>query len=792
MDDLSNSDMLPQLSEDMGQLALPSPEEEGGELLAPEDTQGQEEEGFYENLAEQMEEMHLGRIASELLEGIEEDKSSRAEWEQANEKGLKYLGFKLEEAKEVPFLQACRAFDTTLSTALLRSYSTARAELFPAAGPVTSKIAGESNEALEDQGERVKEWMNYYLTDYDEEYYPDSERLLLYTTMIGCGFRKVYQDPVLKQPVARFIDPQYFIVNNNCVSLLSSSRLTHELRLSKREILLRQLSGFYRDIDLPFLTDSEGDESSLTKTVQQMEGVKPDKKGDKPSLFTFYEVHCDLSLEGMDVFESKDKDVQLPLPYIVTICENTRQILSIRRNWEEGDPDYKRIQYFVQYNYLPGFGLYGIGLASLLGSNSVVLTSLLRQLVDKGTLCNFPGGLRAKGLKLESNDKAIGPSEFLEVDTGGLPLQQAIMPMPYSEPSVVLKELRNEIVQQTQSLASTAETQVAENKADVAVGTILASLEVSNRVISTVLRSFHVSLGRELKLLYNLFGKYLPDTPYPFLVPGKQISIMRQDFNDRIKIIPVSDPVLSTSMQRTLTAQAVMQIAERWPQLHNMKNVIRRTYQSMRVDNIDEILPSDQEAIPLDPITENMNILEGKPVTAAVWQDHPSHILVHTQFSHQNPDKQAEIMAHIFVHRAYDYAIKMQLAMGQQMPSLEELTSPEIQNQIALQAAQVTQQQQMAEAEEIKRQTVDPQQVMMMDIQQREKAAQLKHQEAQLKAETEAFKAQLQFESEKNKQRIAQEMADEKHETDLEIQEMKLQEKHKEYVRQDFGKRSQD
>lgn len=757
----------------------PSQEEEDHDDNREEEEEPQGD--FHENLAERMEESDLMRLAADLLESIAEDEASRKEWDEANDKGFKYLGFLLEEEKDVPFMKACRVFDPTLATALLRFYATARAELFPAQGPVNVQTIGEVNSALEDQGERIKTWMNYYLTEMDTEYYPDSERLLMYLGLVGCAFRKVYQDPVLNRSVARFINPQDFIVNNDCVSLLSSDRLTHVLHLSKKEIMLRQMSGFYRDTPLPLDNEGNEEESQTTKTVQKMDGIKPPQDEKKKSLFTIYETHCDLALDTVETLERDGEEIHVPLPYIVSICKTTRKILSIRRNWEEDDPDHKRIAYFVQYNYLPGFGIYGLGLTRLLGSNAIVLTSLLRQLVDKGTLNNFPGGLRVKGLKLDKNDKAIGPSEFLEVETGGLPIRDAIMPMPYAEPSVVLKELRNELVQQTQNLASMAETQVSENKADAPVGTVLALLEVSNRVQSSVLRSLHMSLSYEFSLLYKLFGKYLPDVPYPFLVPGKELSIMRKDFNDRLKVVPVSDPTLTTSTQRLMRAQAELQLAQSAPQLYNMKNVHKRVCEAMHVENIDEILTPDMEALPLDPVTENMNILEGRPVKAAVWQDHPAHILVHTQFLQQNPDKQAEIMEHVNVHRAYDYAVKMQLALGQPLPPLEEIVQPEIQNMIALQVAQVVQQQQQAQAEAVRQQTVDPNQVMMMDIEQRREAASLKHEEAKLKSDTEIFKAQLNFEAEKNKQKTQKELAEEKNETEMEIQQMKLQEKGTDY-----------
>ena len=752
-----------------------------GEML-DEEMQDPEapEEAFHDNLAEHLEESTLARLAADLLESIEEDRASRQQWEESCKKGLKYLGFTLEEAKNVPFMSACRAFDTTLATTLLHFYGTARAELFPAEGPVNTQVTGEPTPALEEQSERIKAWLNHYLTEFDREYYPDSEQMLMYIGLMGCGFRKVYQDPVLKRPVARFIQPDDFIVNNDCVSILSSDRLTHVLHLSKKDILLRQRSGVYRDKPLPFLLDNEQQNSGTRQAVQRIEGIKTTQNEQKKSLFPIYEVHCTLDLARHGE-QDPEKD-SLPLPYIIDLCPTSRTILSIRRNWEENDPEYKKKNCFVHYRYLPGFGLYGFGLAHLLGSNAVVLTSLLRQLVDKGTLSNFPGGLRVKGLQLDENNKAVGPSEFLEIETGGLPIRDAIMPMPYAEPSAVLREIRNDLVQQTQNLAAMAETQVSENKADVPVGTILALLEVSNRVQSSVLRSLHMSLSYEFSLLYDLFGKYLTNDPYNFRVPGKEYSIQQHDFSDRLKVVPVSDPTLTTSTQRLMRAQAELQLAQSAPQFYNLKNVHRRLCQAMHVENIDEIMPPDAEALALDPATEDMNLLEGRPLKAAVWQDHASHILVHTAFLQhpailQDQIKQASLMEHINVHHAYKYAVDIQTAIGHPLPPLEDIVEPQIQNMIALEVAQAVQQQQQQQQEAIRQQTVDPNQVMMMDIEQRREAAAMKHAESKLKSDTEIFKAQLNFEAEKNKQKVQQEIAEEKNEVSKEIQEMKLQEK---------------
>lgn len=732
-----------------------------------------ENQTFYENLAEKLPENELNGIAAKLLEAIDEDKESRTEWEQAYLKGIRYLGFKLEDFKDVPFMTACRAFDTTMSTALLRFYSMARAELFPNQGPANYEIWGEKTETLEEQGNRVKEWLNYYLTQEDKDYYPDSERLLMYLGIIGCVFRKVSQDPLTNKPISRFINPPDFIVNNNCVSILSSTRLTHVLHLTKHDIKIRQLNDYYREFDLPAVNDDLEQDSETKKTIQNIEGVNTSVYENK-DLFDIYEVHTDWVFDNLDSFERKSEKLDIPLPYIVTICGTSRKVLSIRRNWHEDDEFCKRKECFVQYNYLPGFGLYGMGLAQLIGSNQVVLTSILRMLLDAGALRNFPGGLKVKGLRIENNDKAIGPSEFLDVETGGLPIRDSVMPMPYQEPSAVLKELRNELIEQTQTLASTSETQIAENNKNAPVGTTLAILEVANKVQSSIFRSLHNSLTNELDLLYSFFGKYLPDSAHAFNLPGKEVKISREDFSDNIRMVPVSDPNLTTPTQRILRAEALVRISETAPELYDKRKVQIRMLEALNIADINEVLPPPEEAEPLDPVTENMNVLRGKPLKAAIYQDHASHIIAHTAFIQNNPESEPTMMDHIYEHRAFEYLVQMQSKMGMQMPPEEALRDPQVQNDIAMKSAQIAEQEMQQKASQ-ENPALDPSQLMMADIQQRREETIAKEKIATQKVESEAFKAQLQFETEKEKMETQKQLAEEKNDTALTLEEMKLE-----------------
>ena len=728
---------------------------------------------FYENLAEKIPETELNGIAAKLLDSIEEDKESKNDWEEAYLKGIRYLGIKLEDFKDVPFMTACRAFDPTMTTAWLRGYAMIRSELFPNDGPASYKIKGTQTEDLQEKGTRAKDWLNYYLTQEDRDYYPDSDRLLMYLIIVGCAFRKTSQDPITNKPIARFINPADFIVNNNCVSILSSTRLTHVLHLTKTEIRIRQLKGFYRDVELPDINDNVEQDSETKKTIQNIEGINTSVYENK-DLFDVYEVHADWLFDNLDSFEKKAEKLDIPLPYIITICATSRKVLAIRRNWEEDDEYCRRIECFVQYNYLPGLGLYGMGLAELIGSNQVALTSILRQLIDAGTLRNFPGGLKVKGLRIENNDKAIGPSEFLDIETGGLPIKDSIMTMPYQEPSSVLKELRNELIEQTQVLASTAETKIAENNREAPVGTTLAILEVANKIQNVIFKSLHVSLTNELKLIARLFAKYLPEEPYSFNLTERESSIQRGDFHESVCIIPISDSDLITPTQRILRAETLLRLAETAPELYDKRNVHLRMLESLNIDSIDEVMPPEQEVEPLDPITENMNILLGKAVKAAIYQDHPAHKISHLALLADHPDLEPIITAHNAEHDAFEYLLNMQTQMGMTMPPEEALKDPQVQNDIAMKVAQISEQSLQQKASQ-ENPAIDPSQLMMADIQQRREETISKEKIAAEKSELEAFKAQLKFEAEKNKMEVQKQLAEEKNDTALTLEELKLE-----------------
>ena len=728
--------------------------------------------GFHENLADILPENALNKLSAFLIASIEEDIEARKEWLDTVEKAKQYLGFSLEDTENSPFRQATRTYDTTLSNALIRFYATTRAELLPDSGPAGIKISGSSNEFLEAKSAKIRDWINHYLTVIDEPYYSDFERFLLYLGLYGSCFKKVYYDEIKKRPISRFIMPHDFIVDCDCTSILESNRLTHVLHLSKREIILKQENGIYRDVELNYLKSPDGTSGGNEDTD---EGSRIDEVNldayTKRSLFPVYEIHSYLNLRDFvegDII-SDLTEYALPLPYIVVIDKITKEVLSIRRNWQEDDPEKKRINYFVQYNYLPGFGIYGIGLAHLIGSNAITLTKILRQLVDAGTFKNLPGGLRMKGFKQQANDLIIGPGEFVEVDTGGISLQEAFMPLPYSGPSEALMQLKAEIIQQTRELASTSEMGMLESREDIATGTAIAFLETNNRIQSSVLRSIHYSLTNELQLILDTFRKTLEVERFDS-GQGEQ-EITAEDLYNEIKIVPVADPVNNSSVQRIMKAETVLRTAQQDPSIHNMRNIFASIYKAMGMseEQVESILlpdPSEEEVLPLDPISENFKTLRGEPIKAAIWQEHAAHIYSHGIFAEEYPETKPLIAAHIKEHQAYEYLVRMQQMLGIQLPPLEEISQPEVQNKIALETAGALNEMQALQEENAPAQ-IDPNALLMADIQQKAAETEAKERIANLKAETDIFKTQLDFEKEKAKIESEEDIAKLKAETDI-------------------------
>ena len=706
--------------------------DDGGVEIDFEPSEDEEEEITHDsNLALYMGDMDLTGLGEMLLSGVEEDKQSRGEWETTMSEGIKLMGLKIED-RQTPFKGACGVYDPLLAEAVVRWQAVACGELLPASGPVKTQITGVANEQLEAQASRVKDFMNLYLTELAPEFYEEFDQMLFWLALVGSTFKKVYQDRLLGRPVSRFVLPDNFIVAYGTTDLETSPRFCHITPMTRRNFRLAQLAGVYRDIKVGDPQPDDTDQTPIQSQVDGVQGVEPGAEGTEE--YKIYEVYADLNLEG---FENEDG---IPLPYIVTIEEGSRKVLSIYRNYEEGDPTFKRQGNFVHYKLMPGVGFYGLGYAHLLGNSAKTATSIRRQLIDAATLNNFPGGLRVKGMRLDDNNIGIGPTEFREIDTGGMPIQNAIMTMPYKEPSQVSLALLKETYESARNLANTAEIAVGEGRQDAPVGTTVALMEAATRLQSATLKRSHKAFNRELKMIANLFGKYLPDEPYPFPVRGGMSAIMREDFSDNIDVIPVSDPNISSSAQRMMRAEALLRFATQQPDQHNLRAAYRQMYVEMGIDEekIEALLlPEQEKPKPLDPLSENQNALTGKPLVAGAYQDHDAHIAAHAPIAEENP----ALQAHINEHLALKMRLQVEQIIGQPLPPPGQPLPPEIENQLAVMVAQAMQQ--LAPSYKPQPQGPDPMlQVEQMKVQQREADSKLDAQvnmaKAQLEAQTDA------------------------------------------------------
>lgn len=718
------------------------PTEEEGEIVAEHD----------ENLCEYLSDMDLSGLAEQVMSGVTDDLESRGEWETTMKRGIELLGLTFED-RTTPFNGACGVFDPLMAEAVIRWQAIARGELMPAAGPVKTQIIGVPNKDLEAQASRVQEWMNLYLTELAPEYYEEFDQMLMWLPLVGSTFKKVYQDPILGRPVARFVTPQNFIVSYNTSDLSTSPRFAHVTPMTKKQLKLAQLSGAYRKIDIGDPQQNLSEADPIQSEVDKVQGIEPGAEGTDE--YNIYEVYVDLDLKG---FENEDG---IPLPYIVTIDEQSRKVLSIRRNWKEGDETFQKRNYFTHYKFIPGLGFYGLGYAHILGNSAKTATSIRRQLIDAGTLNNFPGGLRVKGMRIEDNNIGIGPTEFREIDTAGLPIQNAIMTMPYKEPSAVSLELLRETYEGARNLANTAEIAVGDGRQDAPVGTTVALMEAATRVQSATLKRAHKSLGKELKMIADLFGEYLPDTPYPFPVRGGTKAIMREDFDNNVDVIPVSDPNISSSAQRMMRAEALLRFATQAPEMHNTQEAFRQMYIEMGIEpeRVEALLPNKQamQPVPLDPLTENQNAMMGMPLKAGEYQDHDAHIAAHMPIAEQNPNLQA----HINEHMALKMRVQVQQIIGQPLPPPGTPLPPEIENQIAMAVAQAMQQL----APQYKPQAQpDP----LMEIE----AAKVTQKAAseQLRADVELKKAELEFQSDEQDRATKEKIAAMKAAVDMQKQ----------------------
>jgi len=597
------------LEEDMGILpeAVELPEAMDDPLLSLEDqilsrmdSKGEELAPsvmpFNSNFADDIPESVRDKIAAYLKEVTEKDKKNRAPWLDIIEKAKNLLGFKIEEIQDGDVANTrksnssignsaqVKTYDTTFSSSVLRLWATLRSELLPATGPVGFRTDISVDQDYELKGEMVRDILNEYLTVEDKGFYPDYDRFLLYLILYGCVFRKIYYDPITGKPLSRFIMPEDFLFDNNCSSITESNRLTHIRYLSKREILFNMNSGIFSKLDLDYLDNVGSSEGEEAKDENEQKQVDP-----TGSRFPFYETHEYLVLNDFFDDSSSLEDYSIPLPYVITRCGVTNQIVSLTPNWDESDPTRTRINCFIHYNLFPGFDVFGLGLAQILGSNSKSLTSMQQMAIDAAIFQNFPGGMKSKGIKTTNNDLTILPGQFVTVETGNLSLRDSIMPLPYNGPSPALLEYINRITAQTQELASTTEAGLAENNQNTPVGTTIALLEVSNRMQSAIMRTVHSSFSEELQLFYKMFN--LPSLPLD---------------KESLKVIPVSDPSVESSTQRIIKAESILKLASSSPELHNMREVYLKVYQALGINDIDKILlpevaPQEQQEQPIDP-----------------------------------------------------------------------------------------------------------------------------------------------------------------------------------------------
>jgi len=718
------------------------------------------DEDFDANLAEFMDENELSLLASELIDAVEDDLSSRKDWIQTYVDGLDLLGMKLEERTE-PWAGACGVTHPLLSEAIVKFQSETIMETFPAAGPVKTKIIGKETPEKKEAAERVKDDMNYRLTEEMPEFRPEHERMLWGLGLAGNAFKKVYFDPAMGRQTSIFVPAEDIVVPYGASSLKTSERITHVMRKTENEIRKLQVDGFYRDIDL-------GEPTNTLDDVEKKIAEKMGFRATTDSRYRLYEINVDLDLSGYEDTDKKGGETGIALPYIVTVDKSSQKVLAIRRNWEPDDKLKEKRNHFVHYGYIPGFGFYCFGLIHLIGAFAKSGTSILRQLVDAGTLSNLPGGLKSRGLRIKGDDTPISPGEFRDVDVPSGSIRDNILPLPYKEPSQVLASLMNQIIDEGRRFASAADMKVADMSANSPVGTTLAILERTLKVMSAVQARVHYALHEELRLLKAIIRDYTPEEYNYEPVQGNRRA--KQSDYDQVDVIPVSDPNAATMSQKVVQYQAALQLAQTAPQLYDLPLLHRQMLDVLGIKNYAKLVPMQDDIRPRDPVSENQNILKGKPVKAFMYQDHQAHITVHMATMQdpkiqalvgQDPQQaqmlQAAMMAHVNEHLGYEYRKQIEQAMGMQIPEDNEdndqVIPKEMEVMISQKAAQASQQilqqhQQEAQMQQAQQQMQDP--VVQMQMQELQiKQAEQQRKAAKDQADNAAKMAQIEVEKER-------------------------------------------
>ena len=694
---------------------------------------------FDANLAEALDDNELQGLAQDLIGLIDSDIESRKDWADTFVKGLDVLGFKYEERTD-PWEGACGVYSTVLAEAAIRFQAETMSETFPAAGPVRVKVLGEETADKAEAAERVKADMNYELTERMVEYRPEHERLLYSLGLAGSAFKKVYFDPNMGRQVAIYIPAEDVIVPYGASHIETAERVTHVMRKTKNELKKLQAMGFYREVDLgepqPFHTDIE-----KRKAEEGGYSITDDDR------YAIYEIHADLIIDSVD-----EDDDEIAKPYVVTIERGTNNVLAIRRNWSEEDPLMLKRQHFVHYVYVPGFGFYGLGLIHIIGGYARAGTSLIRQLVDAGTLSNLPGGLKSRGLRIKGDDSPIEPGEWKDVDVPSGSIRDNIMPLPYKEPSQTLLALLNQITTEGRRLGAISDMNISDMSANAPVGTTLALLERTLKPMAAVQARVHYAMKQEFKMLKAIMAEYAP-TEYDYIPMRGEVSARVADYM-MVDVIPVSDPNSSTMAQRVVQYQAVLQMAQSAPQIYDLPQLHRQMIEVLGVKNADKLVPTQDDLKPTDPVSENMDALNGKPLKAFIYQDHDAHITTHQAFMQdpmvaqmigQNPQGQAimaALQAHLAQHLGFNYRKQMEEKLGAPLPAPNEELPENIEVTLAQLMAkagtQLTQaHQQQAAQTQAQQQAQDP----VLQLQQQELA--IKQQEAQRKAQKDAADIEL-------------------------------------------------
>ena len=749
------------------------------------DEQGPED--FDSNLADYMDSSALQSIASELLDLVDADVNSRKDWVDSFVKGLEVLGMKYEERTE-PWSGACGVYSTLLTEAAIRFQAEMITETFPAQGPVKTQIIGAIDKMKEEAADRVSADMNYKLTDEMIEYRPEHERMLYSLGLTGAAFKKVYYDPAYGRQTAIFLPAEDMVMPYGASNIYNSERVTHIMRKTKNEIKKLQVAGFYRDVDL-------GEPVRIFTDVEKKKAEDQGYSLTDDDRFQLLEIHADFDMPG---FEDEDG---IALPYVITIERGTQEVLAVRRNWEEDDKHKLKRQHFVQYTYIPGFGAYGLGLIHLIGGYARAGTSLIRQLVDAGSLSNLPGGLKSRGLRIKGDDTPIAPGEFRDVDVPSGTVRDNIMPLPYKEPSQTLLALLNQITEEGRRLGAISDMSISDMSANAPVGTTLALLERTLKTMSAVQARVHASLRMEFKLLKNIIRDFAP-TSYTY-DPDKADRSAKQSDYDIVEVIPVSDPNAATMAQRIMQYQAAIQLAQGAPQIYDLPKLHRQMLEVLGIKNADELIPGTEDQKPRDPISENMSFLTGKPVKAFIYQDQDAHISTHMamlqdpmvmQMMGQNPmaqQMQGAIMAHIAEHLAFSYRVKVEEQLGVPLPAPDVEMSEETEIGVSRLVAQAAQQllgvnQQEAQAQQAQQQAQDPMlqlqqqtlQIQAQDVQRKaaddernfqiaQAKLQLEQQRMQLDAQKEAARLKVQAQQGTMKAAMQSQQADKKLRVDV-------------------------